>query len=129
MRRGAALLAIALGCAQPDDKSVEGAVMQFVAAAEQGDADRVVKMLDRSTLDRLGARAREASDLAGGGVSLNPADVVAVGFEPADMRIARVTTASLKGGDAVAVVHGADGRTVQVRLRSESGRWKLVLDL
>lgn len=103
--------------------------MQFVTAAEQGDADRVVKMLDASTLERLRARAREASDLAGGGVSLSPADIVAVGFEPATMPVVRVTTASSKGGDAVAVVHGTDGRTVQVRLRSESGRWKLVLDL
>lgn len=102
--------------------------MQFVAAAEQGDADRVVKMLDASTLERLRARAREASDLAGGGVSLSPADIIAVGFEPATMPVVRVT-ASRKGGDAVAVVHGTDGRTVQVRLRSESGRWKLVLDL
>jgi hypothetical protein len=127
--RAALAVAAMTACAQPDDRSVEGAVALFVAAADRGDSSRVVGMLDATTLDRLRVRAREASDLAGGGVSLGPADVLAVGFEPARVRVARVEKVVRGGADATAWVRGSDGKTVEVRLRSERGRWKIVLDL
>ena len=117
-----------VACARPDDRSVRVAVEQFVAAAERGDADRVVGMLDASTLDRLRARAREASDLAGGGVTLGPTDVLAVGFEPARIRVARVDEGTRRDAEATALVRGTDGTTVPLRLRLEGGRWKIVLE-
>jgi hypothetical protein len=130
MRRPAALLAAALlSCSQPDDRTPEGAVAEFIAAAARGDAVRVVQMIDAATLARLRARAREASDLAGGGVDLDPVDLVAVGFEPARMEVKDVRRRSLKGADAVVLVQGTDGRNAEVRLRSEQHRWKVVLDL
>jgi hypothetical protein len=127
MRLTLAALAVFAGCARPDDRSTSGAIDQFVSAAGRGDSDRVVEMLDASTIERLRARAREASDLAGGGVNLGPADVLAVGFEPARLRPARVETTSRRGADATVRLHGADGATVTVKLRSEHGRWKIVL--
>ena len=128
MRRLVVAFALFAGCARPDDRSIKVAVEQFVAAAERGDADRVVAMLGASTVDRLRARAREASDLAGGGVTLGPTDVLAVGFEPARIRVARVDEGTRRDGEATALVRGTDGTTVPLRLRLEAGRWRIVLE-
>jgi len=134
MRRRAPVVAILAvvggGCAQPDDRTPEGAVREFAAASARGDAQRVVEMLDRAALDRLSAQAREASDLAGGGVDLRPADLLAVGFEATDMQLAEVRRVD-EGGkdDALVRVKDADGRETEVRLRLHEGSWKIVLDL
>lgn len=101
-----------------------------MAASLRGDAQRVVDLLDKGTKNRLIARAREASDLAGGGVVLEPKDLLAVGFESSTMEVAEVQS---KGdpaeGRATVVVKSTDGRAVEVRVTREEGLWKVVLDL
>jgi len=124
-----AAVALLSACSRPDDRTADGAVRAFAAAASRGDAQLVASMLDDRTLERLRVRAREASDLAGGGVDLTPVDLLAVGFEPPRMEIAKTEVRAKKHGEAIVRVSGSDGPAVDVRLRSRLGRWKIVLDL
>ncbi|MCA9705973.1 MAG: hypothetical protein KDK70_09020 [Myxococcales bacterium] len=101
------------------------AARAFARAAQAGDVETLLTMVDAQTAARVGHAAERASDQVGGRRNVEPQEMLQV--VDVDPRF-QVAAAELRSGDdqrAEVQLTGSDGRTHSLELINEEGAWRV----
>jgi hypothetical protein len=128
--RTAALIAAvtwAPGCGK--DEPPVAAAKAYASAAQRGDSQRLLELIDSATAEYLQAAAERASDQIGGRRNVEPHEMLQVIDVDPRSQVARAELVSSTETTARVKLIGADGTEHDLDLVLEDGQWRVRLPL
>jgi hypothetical protein len=113
------------GCGA-DDRSPEGAVRAFIAAARAGDEEALWELLSPATRARVSEAAVAAGDRAGESHRYRPLDVLDVGSGEGHYAPTDIVAREIEGDRVTVDVLGPNRRDA-IEVVKVDGRWKIDL--
>ncbi len=121
-------LGLCLACSG-DAKTPEAAAKAFVQAAQRGDTDKLLPLLEHAALGRLQTAAERASHHVGGRRTIGPHEMLQVTDVDPMLRVARVEVLDNDGATAHVRLHGSQGQSAELALIYEDDAWRVQIPL
>ena len=107
----------------------EAAATAFIQAAQRGDTEKLLPLLENDALGRLKTAAERASHHVGGRRTIGPHEMLQVTDVDPMLRVARVEVLSNDGTSARVRLHGGQGQSVELALIYEDDAWRIQIPL
>lgn len=117
-----------LACSS-DAKTPEAAAKAFIQAAQRGDTEKLLPLLENAALGRLQTAAERASHHVGGRRTIGPHEMLQVTDVDPMLRVARVEVLDDNGAIAHVRLHGGQGQSAELALIFEDDAWRVQIPL
>ncbi len=110
-------------------KTPEAAAKAFILAAQRGDTEKLLPLLENAALGRLQTAAERASHHVGGRRTIGPHEMLQITDVDPMLRVARVEVLDNDGATARVRLHGSQGKSAELALIFEDDAWRVQIPL